>query len=184
MRSPSPLRRVPGPGWRLLVLAAAALALALAGWMWLRDSSLVRAQRVYITGLASPDEPRIRRALHDAAGDMTTLHVREDALEAAVAAFPSVTSVEADADFPHELTITVHERRAVATLDVPGRAVPVAPDGALLTGMRPDPELPVVKAPRGVADRDVRDAVALLAAAPSDLLYRARRAWTDERGVV
>src|SRR3954471_836671 len=131
MHRPLSPRRVPLPGWRVLVLAAAAVALTAAGWMWLRDSSLVRVQRVYISGLASPDEPRIRRALHDAARDMTTLHVREGALEAAVAAFPSVTSVEADGDSPHELTITVHERRAVATLDVPGREVPVAPDGAL-----------------------------------------------------
>src|SRR3954447_10971496 len=155
MHRPSLPRRAPALGWRPLVLVVAAVVIAAAGWMWLRDSSLARVQRVYITGLSSPDEVRIRRALEDAALDMTTLHVRADALTAAVSAFPSVTALDADADFPHELTITVHERRAVATLDAPGRPVPVAPDGTLLNGMRPDPSLPVLRQAAGARQLQV-----------------------------
>ena len=129
MHRPLQRPRVPSPGWRPLAAAAAVIAVAALGWLWARDASLARVERVYITGLSSPDEARIRRSLRDAARDMTTLHVREEALEAAVAAYPTVTAVDAEADFPNELTITVRERRAVANLEVPGRPVPVAPDG-------------------------------------------------------
>jgi len=184
MHRPLKRPRVPSPGWRPLAAATAVVAVAVLGWMWARDSSLARVERVYITGLSSPDEARIRRALHDAARDMTTLHVRTDALEAAVAAYPTVTAVDADPDFPHELTISVRERRAVANLDVPGRPVPVAPDGTLLTGMREDPTLPVVRAPRGVEDRRARRAIEVLAAAPQLLHRRSQRAYEDDRGLV
>ena len=179
-RVPSPPRR----GGRVLVVCLAVVAVALTGFFAVRDSSLVRVERVYITGLVSPDEPRIRRALREAALDMTTLRVDEDRLMAAVRAYPSVTGVHADADLPNELSIEVRERRAVATLETPGARVPVAADGALLSGMRPDPELPAVEATRGATDPRVQRAVTALAAAPDGLLRRSTRAYSDGRGLV
>jgi cell division protein FtsQ len=176
----SPGRR----GGRVLVVCAAAVAVVVAGYLAVRDSSLVRVQRVYITGLVSPDEPRIRRALRDAALDMTTLRVDEERLLAAVRSYPSITGIDADADLPNELSITVRERRAVATLDTPGARVPVAADGALLSGMRPDPALPTVKATHGSGDARVSRAVTALASAPGGMLRRAARAYNDGRGLV
>ncbi len=184
MHRPLQRPRVFSPGWRALLAALAVVAVAATGWVWLRDSSLVRVKRVHVTGLSSPDEGRIRRALHGVARDMTTLNVREDALRDAVSSYPSVTAVETRTDFPHELTILVHERRQVAVLDLPGGSAPVAPDGAVLTGMATDPRLPVIRAARGAQDRRVSALVSLLARAPAPLLRRSSRAWHDRRGLV
>src|SRR5215218_9757378 len=94
-----------------VVVAACVLA---GGWFWLRDAAVVQVRDVFITGLSSSEAPSIRTALKAAALDMTTLHVREDQLRAAVAEFPSVAGVRADAKFPHKLTIEVRERAPVA----------------------------------------------------------------------
>ncbi len=81
----SPGRR----GGRVLVVCLTAVAVVVAGYLAVRDSSLVRVQRVYITGLVSPDEPRIRRALRD--GDLcVTLGAGDvDALARALAQEPA-----------------------------------------------------------------------------------------------
>ena len=73
-----------------------------------------------MTGVSSSEGPQIRSALADAALDMTTLHVREDALRAAVAQYPSVEGLDADANFPHKLTIEVRERAPVAAIESGG----------------------------------------------------------------
>ena len=67
---------------------------------------------VFVTGLTSAEEPQIREALKNAALDMTTLHVREDQLRAAVAQYPSIAGLATDAKFPHKLSIEVRERAA------------------------------------------------------------------------
>ena len=59
---------------------------------------------------------------------MTTLHVREDALRAAVAPFSSVADLRVHPDFPHEMRIEVdraharsrRSRSATATLAATG----------------------------------------------------------------
>ena len=61
------------------------VALAGGGWMWLRDSSFVAVRDVQVTGVTASDGERVRAALQSAAQEMTTLHVREDALRQAVA---------------------------------------------------------------------------------------------------
>ena len=180
LRVPSPGRR----GGRVLLLCAVVLAVGAAGFLVVRDSALARVERAYVTGLVSPDEARIRHKLHEAAKTMTTLRVREDVLLDAVREYPSIVGLETDADPPNELSITVRERRAVATLDGPGARVPVAADGTPLTGMRADAKLPVVRADRGPQDARVKRAVTALAAAHGPLLRRSHRAWTDARGLV
>ena len=117
-------------GLLAVVLFAAALA---GGWMWLRDSSLARITEVRITGATTSEESRIESALEGAARDMTTLHVRHDALESAVEPYPSVAGLRVETDFPHGMTIEVLEHRPVAALDVDGRRVPVSGAGVVLT---------------------------------------------------
>ena len=69
--------------------AVTAVAVLLAGgWLWVRDSSLARVKDVTVTGATTSDAARIRSALERAARDMTTLHVREQALNDAVAPYP------------------------------------------------------------------------------------------------
>jgi len=103
-----------------------------AGWLWLRDSSLVAVRQVRVTGLTGPDAPRVRAALQDAALDMTTLHVRSKQLTTAVEPYPAIEKVEAHADFPHKLRIVVHEHAAVGAIAAGSQRVAVAADGTLL----------------------------------------------------
>ena len=116
-----------------VVVAACALV---GGWFWLRDSSVVQVRDVFVTGLTSAEEPQIREALKNAALDMTTLHVREDQLRAAVAEYPSIAGLTTDAKFPHKLSIVVRERAPVAAIESGGGKVAASGDGRVLRGMK------------------------------------------------
>ena len=164
-------------------MAACGLA---GGWLWVRDSKLVAVRDVFITGVDSAEAPQIRSALRNAALDMTTLHVREDALHAAVAQYPSVKAFDVEADFPRKLTIVVHERAAVAAIRSRGSAVAASRDGLVLRGMRARglPTLRVRSTPAGerVTDRRTLGALAVAGGAPAELRDRIARLWSGPRG--
>ncbi len=183
------LARIPRVGLRR-ILALAVLAALLAGaWLWLRDSSLVEVRDVQVTGATSSEEARVRTALETAARDMTTLHVREDALKAATAQFSSVADLRVATDFPHGITIEVIEHRAVAALEVGDRRIAAAGSGLLLRGVTPDENLPVIRMaapPAGerVDNRNTLTALGIAAAAPAALLARIDRLWTGDDGMM
>jgi cell division protein FtsQ len=162
-------RRVLRLGLGLIVLLAAAAA----GWMWLRDSSLVAVKDVQITGATASDGDRVKTALESAALEMTTLHVEVDELGAAVAEYPTIASLSASPSFPNGLEVTVVERPPVA---VAGPSeIPVAADGMLLPGVDvADAELPAIEsAPAdggGVLAEEGADQAAVLGAAPGALV--------------
>jgi cell division protein FtsQ len=179
-----PLRLPP----RALLAGVLTVALAFGGWLWFRDSSLVQVEEVTITGLASSERTMVRAALESAAADMTTLHVRQDALDTAVSQFTSVSKVEAKADFPHALTIHVHEHAPVAALQTGRTRLPVSGSGLILRGVKAPERLPVVNVgqlPSGsyVDGRRPRLALRALAAAPEVLRKRVERAWFGPRGL-
>lgn len=157
------------------------------GWWWLRDSSLVAVQDVSITGLRGPQTAPIRDALTAAAADMTTLHVREDALRDAVRGFAVVAGVTASGDAPHGLRIRVVERVAVAALQAGGRSVLVARDGTLLRDVPADGEATVSlqDPPAGARLNDplALAQVQILAAGPTPLRARVTRMFTGGRGL-
>jgi len=167
-----------------VLLSACALG---GGWMWLRDSSVVEVRDVFVTGLNSAEEPRIRQALKNAALDMTTLHVREDALRAAVAEFPSVAGLKTDASFPHKLSIEVRERAPVVAIQSGGGKVAAAGDGLVLRGMKASglPTLSVRTVPAGerVTDRRTLGALGVAGGAPPALRRRIERLWSSPRGL-
>jgi cell division protein FtsQ len=171
----APRLRRPSP--RLLVALLGLVVLAGGGWLWLRQSSLVAVRHVTIVGAEGPQAARIAGALQDAARDMTTLRVRQDALRTAVEPYPIVRRVDAQPDFPHGLRIVVHEYAPVGALAAAGVRVPVAADGTVLRDTPAD-GLPVITIrgwapgarPRGRA----AEAVAVLAAAPPALRARVR----------
>ena len=186
------VRRAGGFGPRLRVrLIAATLVLAVVcggAYAWLRDSSLVAVKQVYISGLSSSDEAKIRTALKAAAMDMTTLHVRHEQLDAAVKPFPSVKSLTVTADFPHDLSIEVVERHPVAALETEGGRIAVGAGGLIMRGLRADASLPTVRAKSTGAGGRLTDeralaAVAVLAAAPRDLRERTMFAFYAKRGL-
>ncbi len=168
---------------------ALAIAAVLAfGWLWVRDSSIVRVSEVEVTGLTTRDAPAIRRTLRQAAMRMTTLHYSEQELARAVEPFPAVESVSVDADVPHKLVISVREHLPVAAL-VSGdsRRVAVASDGTLLPHER-DSRLPTVKVdaiPGGGRLGSGAEAglVRVIAGAPEELRPLLERAYRAGDGV-
>ena len=179
---------LPRPPVRLLAALLALLLVVGGGWLWLRDSSLVRVREVFILGVSSSDEQRIRSALRNAALDMTTLHVREDQLRAAVARFPSVAGLRVQTDFPDELTVEVVEHRPVAAVELDGRRVPVGAGGLVMRGVQADEDLPTVASRPAQAGGRLTDgralaAVAVLAAAPTVLREKVERTTLSSRGL-
>lgn len=177
---------------RRFVLGAVALigaAGVLGGFLWLRDSALVRVEHVKITGLTTRDAPAIRRTLRQAAARMTTLHYDVGALERAVDAFPAVQSVSVSADLPKTLRIRVREHRPVAALEAgDGRRVAVASDGTLLPRSRRGslPAVTVDSIPRGTrlgGETPEERLVLVLAGAPAQLRPLLDRAYRAQDGV-
>jgi cell division protein FtsQ len=167
------------PHWRRRLIVVCLLAVAVvAGYLfWLRDSSLVRVDKVTVSGLASPDAARVQAKLAVAARQMTTLHVNADVLRRAVADEPIVHSLTVHPDFPHALRVSIVKNRAVAMLVTGGREVAVAPDGTVLEGAKVAGGLPSIRVgalPAGIRMPDglARDRVAVAAAAPVRLLSR------------
>jgi cell division protein FtsQ len=175
---------------RRRLVAAAAVAVVLVGGylVFFRNSSLFAIEEVEVVGVTANQE-RISAALSRAAEDMTTLHVRDDDLRKAVAAFPTVATLTTDTDFPHGLKIEVTERLPIATAQVEGEQTPISADGYPLTGIDFDPkQLPGLDAdpaedgrlgPEGTAQ------AAILGAAPEELRLRLKEAtWDLDRGGV
>jgi cell division protein FtsQ len=161
-----------------VILGLLAALVMLAGtWMWLRDSSLVAVDRVSVAGASGPDGAQIRSALVSAAHNMTTLDVRMDQLRTAVAPYPVVKDLSISTHFPHTMKIRVIEQIPVGAVVVAGRTIAVAEDGTLLDDAVPSsslPSIPLRVAPGGkrLSDPQALRAVALLAAAPYQLLSR------------
>ncbi|MDA0172321.1 cell division protein FtsQ/DivIB [Solirubrobacter taibaiensis] len=168
----------------------AVIVLTGGGYLWLRDSSLVAVEDVQISGITASDGDKVRAALESAARDMTTLHVREQILHEATAAYSSVDDLRVQADFPHTLRIKVIERRPVAALARAGeRRIPVTSNGTLLRGVTAERDLPSVKLkadPAGarVEDRKILNALAVASAAPDALRGRTNEVKLDKRGVI
>ncbi|HEU4657816.1 MAG TPA: FtsQ-type POTRA domain-containing protein [Capillimicrobium sp.] len=166
------LPRLPRLRVRTWAVVAVLLAAAAAGgWLWLRDSSLVRVEQVEITGVTGAEKASVEAALRQAAEEMTTLHVDAEALRAAVERYPQVKNLSVEADPLHRLRIAVEERPPVAALTVGDERTPVAADGTLLTGHASDEGLPEVDAsalPAGgrLTGGDAATALAVVAAAP------------------
>ena len=173
------------PAGRAVALAAVVLVALAGAFLWLRDSSLVAVRQVSVLGLSGPQAPEIRKALEAAARDMTTLHVRADALRSAVEPYPVVRDVEVRRDLPHRLRIIVHEHLPLAGLTSPAGRVAVAADGSVLRDTPVD-GLPVVTGSgaivEGRVDARAQRAIAVLAAAPDALRARVRRLYVGARG--
>jgi cell division protein FtsQ len=166
------------------------LACVATGWMWLRDSSLVAVKDVQITGVTASDGDRVKSALEAAALEMTTLHVRPEALRDATANLSSVASLQVSKDFPHTLRIHVNERRAVAALAPRGeQRIPVTGDGVVMTGVSAERDLPNLTIDDALirtklTDRRALRALTIAGAAPVELLRRTSKLTVNKKGVV
>lgn len=185
--SARPTLRRPRP--RTLLAAGAVLVLLLAGWFWLRDSSLVSVRTVEVTGIDGPQGAKVRAALEEAARSMSTLHVRQGALDTAAEPFSIVKRIEVSTDFPHTMRIHVVTNVAVGAVVVDGRRIAVTSDGTILrdvTAPAALPEIPLRSAPAGTRLTEPAGvaAVAALGAAPSALRGRVEGVQTTaDRGL-
>lgn len=165
-----------------------AVPLLVAGWLWVRDSPLVAVSDVSVLGATGPEAPAIRTTLEKAALDQSTLHVDVAALQASVARYPLVRSLEVDAQPPHALTIRVVSERPVAVLTGVAGRVAVTGEGKELraapAGMAL-PQVPTPTAPVGgrVHGARILAALAVTAAAPAPLRARLRRVDWGKRGL-
>lgn len=175
---------------RRRALAAAVILLVLYGgyMFWFRDLSLFAIQGVTIKG-ATTNEREIKSAVERVAGDMTTLHIKDDELRNAVARFPTVASVAASTSFPHGLQVTVTERLPVAFVQIRGQRTAVSADGYLLAGADYDakalPRIEGAAAHGARLDEDTAAQAAILGATPGPLKNRITAStWDDQRGGV
>ena len=173
--TPKP-RSTSRPRWggRLLVALGFVVLLAGAFQFWFRDSSLVALEEIAVVGMEGPEESAVGEALRETASGMTTLNVDQDALNAAVASFPTVVGVSVDTDFPHGATIEVSERPPVLIAKADGRTLPVAGDGTILAGVETGdsklPKVAVAELPaRGRLQDDALELAKVVGAAPVPL---------------
>ncbi len=188
-RAPRASARIWLPGRRVLALLVVVLALLGGLWLWLRDSSLVAVDKVTVTGVTGPDASRIRAALRTAARNMTTLDVDTGALHTAVAPYPVVKALRVSTQFPHGMRINVIAEDPIGEVMVAGRKVAVAGDGTLLRDAPATGQLPMIPlraAPGGprLSDSSDLEIVALLAAAPYQMLSQVTEATNSSRGLV
>lgn len=115
------------------------VGLAISWFTWFRDLPLFEIREVEVTGtesLSSSDERKEAEALTGAVrtslGGMTTLHVRQDELEGALARWPRVAGVQVETDFPNGATARLELRENGAVIGEGEGAVLVATDGTLL----------------------------------------------------
>ena len=177
------------PRLRTVVLAATVTTLLVVGWFWLRDSSLVAVRDVTVTGVVGAQSAEVADALEEAARSMTTLHVREQTLRAAVEPFSIVKDIEVSTDFPRGMRIHVISNVAVGAVELGGRATPVTADGTLLRDVSaPDslPRVPLRGTPTGtrLKEGEALLALAALGVGPRELRSRIERvAVTREHGL-
>ena len=172
---------------RVVLCIAVLLAVLAPLALWLRTSSLVAVEHVSVAGIDGTQAAQIRRALESAGRDMTTLHVRQDALLRAVEAYPVVRSLRTETDFPDRLRIIVNAREPVAAVRAGGGLTAVAADGTLLRGSATRGLAVVaIRARRGgnrLSRGEASGAVRLLAAAPRALRGRVARVYRGPRGL-
>jgi cell division protein FtsQ len=178
------MRRAFLRGFAAVILVAGILG---GGWLWARDASFARVTEVQITGTTTSEGDAVRAALERAAREMTTLRVREEVLDEAVASYRSVAGLRVQTDIPHGLRIHVLERRPVAALAGDGRRTAVSGDGVVLPGVQADDTLPSIDHPvpagTRIEDERARAALAVAAAAPPKLLERAEEIYFGPEGL-
>jgi cell division protein FtsQ len=117
------------------VVGTLTLGLAAAYFFWFKNSSFVAVQKVTVDGIEGPEAAAVTGALTRSGEGMTTLNVDETVLASAVSGYPTVVAIQAEADFPHGLTVHVTDRPPVLNASDGGPPVPIAADGSILRGV-------------------------------------------------
>jgi cell division protein FtsQ len=173
-----------------LAIVVAVILFGWLGWTWYRGSSLVKVQRVTVTGLSGPDVPQIRAALRAAALRMTTLDMNLATLESSVSQYGYVQKLTVTTRGAHDVVIRVGEQVPVAVVQVGGQDQAVDAVGQLLSGSIAHGALPTVPLASpsdgsSITAPGARAVLAVLGAAPYALLAHVERATSSSaHGVI
>ncbi|MBI2691802.1 MAG: hypothetical protein HYX29_07665 [Solirubrobacterales bacterium] len=176
----SSLRRVTArlrkPSRRTLLVSILILgAIVAAGFMLVRNSSLVEVREVKVVGLSGYYDKQARSAVVAEAMQMTTMNFSAERVQEAAAGFVDVAGVSVETDFPHGATIYVDVRKPVLVARLNGRTVTLSQEGEVISTARSVAGLPKVEASGTVVNNRVTggralSAARLLGAAPDVLL--------------
>lgn len=115
------------------------IGLAISWFTWLRDLPVFEIREVRVTGLETlstaedQDEAlALTRAVSTSLSEMTTLHVRQDELDRALAQWPRVAGIDVSTEFPNGATARLDLREDGSVIGEGETAVLVATDGTLL----------------------------------------------------
>jgi cell division septal protein FtsQ len=172
----------------LLVVGLIAVALSATYWMWFRNSSFVRVERIRVEGTTTQIDD-INTALASAAAGMTTLNADAGTLADALARFPTVRSVSIQSDFPHGLIVHIDEMPPVALVSTGDQLLPVAGDGRILAGISASQlNLPTIESgsgpSNGMVTGDALQQAEVMGAAPPELRPLAEESTMISGGVV
>jgi cell division protein FtsQ len=124
---------------RRMVMLIAALLIVVSGLVagylfWFKDSSYVEINDLTVQGVATSTEEgkQIEGAVRLAMDQMTTLDVKQAALDEELSRFPRVESATIETKFPHSATVTVHERGDGSVFGSGSQALLIATDGTVL----------------------------------------------------
>lgn len=177
------------PRARTLLIALAAVAVLMGGFMLFRGSPLVAVEQVRIAGVGGAQSAAVSEALETAAKRMSTMDYSASELQAAVAQYPVVRSLQVSTSFPHRMTIVVSEQPPVAVLAAGGLHTAVAADGVVLGSSLASRALPTLSASvlpavgRRVSGARLRSYLAVLGAAPAPLLPLVSNVYTGQQGL-
>ncbi len=157
----------------MLILGISLFALY---WLVLRDLAVVEIRDLEIRGLdtTTVEGKQVSDAIELAAGEMTTLHIKQGLLDQEVSRFPRVESATIAADFPNRAVVTVRQREDGSIFGEDEEALLIASDGTVLgsPGDRIDllPSISDGDPPKGGRLEGIAlDQAIVLGAAPTEL---------------
>jgi cell division protein FtsQ len=166
-----------------------ALLLLVGAWLGLRNSPLVKVNRVQISGVHGTDAAAIESALTTAARRMSTMDVHAGALLTAVAPYRVVREVQASTIFPHGLRLRVVEQPAVAAVTTGTARTAVAADGVVLGPGFLSSSLPVIHAAapaegaQRVTSAPLLAELTILGSAPETMIGWVSRVFMGRNGI-
>lgn len=156
---------------RWLVLLGALLAAALfAGLVFF--SPLFATRAIDVAGARLTDPQNVEEALQRFEGVPLT-RISKDEVRAAVGDVPQVKSVDVILEPPHTITVELHERVGVATVQEGQELILVDSQGQQLTtyGQQDRPDVPMIEGGRDVLSTNKFSAISdVLASLPADVL--------------
>ena len=158
--------------WKPVVAVLLLVALVAAGVWAVYFSSLLAVKGVEVTGATTAGTSQIRSVAKVPSGEPLA-RLDLDTIRARVEALAVVRSADVSREWPDQVLIRVHERTAVAVVEIGGRLRGMDADGVVFRDYRQAPPgLPHVQTTAETRSDALQEAARVVAALPSDLAQR------------